>query len=233
MWPASPRPVLRLALPAILAGSLLAGCSGGYDYGSSPQTLNYDDLARTPPPPPPVPPVPPSVEPDSDVQADADAPPVPTPDKAAGDQRANHHRELSAPGIEHDLTVGAGGYVVGRQAEHLVRRALKHRSLVAAGETAGEASAIGVGAAATRAATSGAITAGAEGGVAAAEGGAAATGAEAAGVLGSEELVGAGLGLGAGEAIIGGLIVVGAGVAIYQAYESYKHAQQETAAHGQ
>jgi hypothetical protein len=238
----SPRPVLRLVLAAILAGSPLAGCSGDYDIGSSPQTLNYGDKVPTslpPPLPPPPPPVPPSVEPGSDVQADA---PLSPPDDLAPDQAAvggptNHHRarlaRLTAPDIHHDLTVAAGGYVVGRQAEHLVRRTLKRRSLAAASETA-ETSMTGAGvaatgAAATRAETGEAITAGGEG-AAAEEVGAA---ARAAGVLGGEEIAGAGLAAGASELIIGGLVLGGAAVIGYELYESYVHAHQEKIAHGQ
>jgi hypothetical protein len=189
-----------------------------YYHVRPPQDYHYEPLPA---------PVPPAVGPVADAQADAgdddngDAPPAP---------HAGHR--LTAPGLGHDLTVAAGGYVAGRQAENLIRR-LKRPSLAVAGETAATA---GIGtvagrAAASRAAASGMMVRG--GAAAAAEGavGEAAVAGEAA-ALGAEEVAGAGLAAGASEWIIPGLIVLGGAVLLYEAYQSYQHPQQETADHG-
>jgi hypothetical protein len=239
----------KLIAPFIVVAPLISGCMAAPDLGSGRNSYAADNLGgtisdpgatsadRAPAAPsyplpdnrfenspqPAIPAKPP------ETTADTDQVSAPHPEK-------RRHQVAPASGTAHDLSVGVGGYVVGRQAEHLVRRTLKRQSLVAAGDTAGEAGAIGAGVAATRAATGKAITAGAEGGVAAEEGGAAARGvaaaARAASIFGGEELVGAGLGLGASELIVGGLVLGGAAVLGYELYERY-HARQEGAAHGQ
>lgn len=138
------------------------------------------------------------------------------------------------------LTDAAGGYVMGRQAEHLIRKTINNRRL------AKEAAAVGAGAASTRAATGGRAMNALRGGAGAVEGeGAAVAGGEGAAVAGGEgavagegaavarggaaageaalggEIAEGGLALGAGEALAGAAIIGGAAVLGYEIYQHF------------
>jgi hypothetical protein len=164
-------------------------------------------------------------------------PPLPPDPPPAAHRLAS----LTAPGITHDLGVAGGGYVVGRQAESVIRK-LKNRSVAAAGDTAETAGAGAGTVAASRAATSGTIATGesatvAEGGAAGATEAATAGEATIAGTAGEAAIAGetaeAGLFAGASEFIVPGLIVFGVGSLIYEAYQNSRHDQQEKSNGGQ
>jgi hypothetical protein len=238
----------RLRFGAALAGGVavaasLGGCAGLPDTMAAPPP-SYDAAQPADVPSP----APPAVGLDQ-VQTDAPSA-LPAADAANADDYDADHRAflaaLTGSGIGHDATVAAGGYVAGKQAENVIRRLKRRRSLTAAGETADDSfdfsrlpferkarqtAEIGAGTVATRrAALRGTIATGE--GAAAAEGGAATGEAagEAAAALGGEELAGAGLALGAGELLAGGLIVGGA-ILLYEAYENSQHAQEKAGQH--
>jgi hypothetical protein len=205
-----------LAGGVALAASSLGACSAVVP--SSPQSFavtNPDGSIYDPAtiaPPYNAPPISPAVGPVAN-NAATDTPPV------------NHAglAMLTAPGLGHDATMAAAGYVGGKQAEKLYQK-LKSRSLGVTGETAEETAATGAGTVAARTAAGrmGGTMATGEGGAAAAEGGTVMGEA-----LGGEELA---AGLAGGELLLGGGIIIGAGIL---AYEAYEHSQHEAFHNGQ
>ena len=140
-------------------------------------------------------------------------------------------------GTVHDLADAAGGYIIGRQAEHLIRKTIQRRRLAAAAE---DAAGVGAGAAMTRATTGSRAVTALEGGAGAAEGeeGAAAAGAalrggaaitegEGAAIGGGEALAEGGLALGAGEVAVGAAIAAGAAILGYEVYQAFQHSSEQ------
>jgi hypothetical protein len=200
----SPWSALALAAPL-----LVGGCAGGGYLPPPPPWM-------APPAPPPFamalpPPSPFFGQPSLPDEMPTDAGPIEQRQQAAA---------LPPPGIAHDLTVGGTGYVVGRQAEHLLRRTLKRRPLA----RADAASEIGTGLATTRAIAGPAVARmGAGGGAAATEEGVV---AETSGAVGGEGLAEAGVAAGAGELIVGFAIVAGTVYVIHKLYENYTESQK-------